>query len=227
MNMNSDAESDRADSVAGDAAAPVNECRTNSTSAVAASVPSANREAKPKVSHAGRWLMVGMCALQMAGILTATILAIAGIRTIVLSGPLLASTGLVLAGISYAKNRPVGLYFGLGTPSVAVLCFAIIFGLQWSPDDAQVPISILLVICAAALIPAGGFAIRELRREKVEGKGNGRFQFSIKDLFVLTTLVAVVCRLAFFTTNVGLASALVVAYAALVLFVLRQFHRCR
>jgi hypothetical protein len=85
-----------------------------------------------------------LIAIQILGAFAASVFAVRKIETIQYSGPVLSIVGLAIAFSSFRRNRPVGLGFGLMAPTVSVFCFSLIFGAEWSPDAARVPICLIL-----------------------------------------------------------------------------------
>ena len=100
--------------------------------------------------------------VQILLVAAATVLAFAKIETIQFSGPVLAVSGLVMAFASFRKNRPCGLYLGLIMPTTYVLCFSLILGFGWGPDQAQKPVWAILIDVVLIHLWLGYFAIREL-----------------------------------------------------------------
>ncbi len=130
------------------------------------------------------WLVVA----HTIGVLVAAIAAVFAIRSIVWSGPILAFSGAGLAVLSYRKSRPIGFGFGLTATAAALVWFLIIFSLNWSPDTAQLPVSLFFVVFALASIPGGVFCCVEAAREKAGTET--RFQFGIGTLLSIMFFVA-------------------------------------
>src|SRR4051794_35959277 len=101
-----------------------------------------------------------LIVLQSLGIVAATIAAGIKIQSILFSGPALTLLGLALAAAAFLKNRPCGLYFALGAPTVAVVSFALIYGFNWLPEDAHLPIARLIFVSAVFLVMLSCLAVR-------------------------------------------------------------------
>lgn len=90
------------------------------------------------------WLLI----LYTLGILIAAIAAMVDIESIMGSGPIMSLVGIWIAFLSYRRDHPIGLFYGLAVPTVSVFCFIVINGLDWGPSDAHVPVSAFLVLFA-------------------------------------------------------------------------------
>ncbi len=122
------------------------------------------------------------------GVLVAGIAAVFEIESILASGPVLALTGSLLAGLSYRARHRIGFGFGLTAPVVALAWFLIINGLSWGPDRAHLPVSLFLIIFALASIPGSVFCVLEVLSS--HAGADHRFQFSIGTMLAITFLVA-------------------------------------
>jgi hypothetical protein len=165
--------------------------------------------------------------LQTLGVELATLAAMDRVTTIQYSGPLLSATSLVIAYISFRRNRPRGLCFGLATPTASVFCFSLICGSRWGPDDAQRPMFIILAMVAVLHVAAAYFAIEELAATKGDDRKSVPFQFSIMALLVLMLLVAVFFALYKTFGQEGAALGASFDYAVVVAYLLRRFHLMR
>ncbi len=168
------------------------------------------------------WLI----AIQALGALAAALVAIADIESIVLSGGPVSVAGLLIAAISFRRNRPAGLHLGLAAPTMAVFCFLIIYFLQWSPSTAQVPISMLLAAFALIHLFAGYLAFQESRRADGGGRKR-RLQFSIASLLGLMVIVSVFFSLSKTAGELGAVIGGGVAYATFVVYFQRRFYKHR
>ena len=122
------------------------------------------------------------------GVLVAGIAAVFDIKTILLSGPVLALTGILIAVQSYRARRRIGFGFGLTTTTAGVAWFLIIFFRQWGPNTAHLPVSLFLIVFALASIPWGVFCSLEAFTPNAGSKT--RFQFSIGTLLAIMFFVA-------------------------------------
>ena len=165
-----------------------------------------------------------LIVLQMIGLVVAASIAGMEIESIVGSGPMVALVGFAIAAWAYRTNRPLGLAFGLGAPTLAVLCFCLIFGYELSPNQAAQPIGLLIVFAGLALVALGTLTIREIRIAERRLRARVPFQFSVRALLVLTFVCAVVFRLATVGNTGGTAVAIGAAYTAALVFIVRRFQ---
>src|SRR5262249_17153687 len=92
------------------------------------------------------------CLLQGIGVLVALYAAVVEVRSILLSGPLLSLAGLYLAGVSLWRSFLPGIAAGLSALGVSVLCFGLIVGFRWGPDQAAWPVRLLGSVYALVMI---------------------------------------------------------------------------
>ena len=88
-------------------------------------------------------LLLGMC-LQLGFLLVALILAIEDIESIIETGPIGSILGIVVFVFAYLSKFPRGKKVGLSAPIFSVICFSLIYFLDWSPREAEIPITCLL-----------------------------------------------------------------------------------
>ena len=160
---------------------------------------------------------------QIVGILAAAIASVIEIESIMVSGPLVSLVGLLIASVSFRRNDGVGLMFGLSTPSVAVLCLSIIYGLNWGPGEAAFPISCLLVAFAILSVPGGMVALWRLR-QPAGATRRLKTQFQISTLMGLTFLVALVLGLHGSFGEPGAAVGIMIAYSTAVASIIKSFR---
>ncbi len=171
-----------------------------------------------------------LIVIQVVGVLLAAGFAFDEIESIVFSGPVLSLTSLVIAAASFRACRPAGFYFGLATPTFAILCFAVICGQEWSPAEAQRPVSRCSAVFAIGLALAGIRASIESRQEPRAARPR-RLQFSIAALLWLTLFTAVLLSLFRISAPLRFADPQTIAwltlavYAVAVGYVVRWFHR--
>jgi hypothetical protein len=125
------------------------------------------------------------------GIVVATCFAVVEFPSIVLTGPLLIASGVLIALTSYRRDRLVGFLFGLATPSLGVLCVLAISLMYSRLSRAHEPVCTLLVLFSIVSIAMCGAALGELRSAR---QGDGRrspFQFSIGSLLLLMLALSV------------------------------------
>lgn len=162
---------------------------------------------------------------QLVSMLAAVVAAVIEIETIVVTGPLLSLSGLVMAGWSFYRGARLGFYFGLTAPTIAVICFAVIYGFSWGPSEAATPIASLLFVFGVGCIPLAFLALRETDPTPVFRSATPP-QFSLAALLVWT--LAVSLPLGFYRLGpVGAALGVLGSYALLVGYALVHFHATR
>lgn len=116
------------------------------------------------------WRFQMSTIIQMTLTVAGIVAAFVNVWTIVFSaGPV-----ILLGVLTYAFERRCrpgrgigwGAVFGLSGPAIAVLCFLLINGMEWSPTDAQHPISFLLLVYGCISLPCAVIAISENRADK-------------------------------------------------------------
>lgn len=178
---------------------------------------------KPSFStHVMFWLLVA----QAMGILIGAVCAVFEIESIMASGPILSLSGGLIALLSFHRDRLMGLLFGLAAPTVAMFCLFVIATRNWSPPEAQIPVSLFLVVFGLLCVPACALAVLELEtsgttRQKV------RFQFSIAAMLVLMLMFALVFGFAQTAGFDGAVTGIFLGYLVVLLYVLNQFFRNR
>ncbi len=98
--------------------------------------------------------------------------------------------------------------------------------LEWSPSDAQVPVSAFLVVFGFLCIPASVLALLELRAAD-NARPKAKFQYSIAAMLVLMLVLALVLGLIQAAGHKGAAVGIALAYLVAFLYVARQFFRNR
>ena len=93
--------------------------------------------------------------LQCATIALGVAAAFYTIHSIVVTGGILCLVGIVTAFLSRRNRLSDGLAFGLSGPAISLACFTLINLLNWSPADAQHPVSIIAVVYATCALPLG------------------------------------------------------------------------
>jgi hypothetical protein len=171
------------------------------------------------------FILVSIVLLTL-GLVASGIAAVVDIETIVFSGPLCSLVGIVIAALCYRKNIHAGFLFGLSVPTLAVLCFTTILGLEWSPGQAQVPIGSVIVLFVLLTIPMSILALLELRHADMSKRTVG-FQYGIAELLGLMFLVAVVVALLRTGKSSGMAIGVLVGYGIVAVYVLYCFYTVR
>ena len=125
------------------------------------------------------------------GIVVATCFAVIDFPSIILTGPLLIASGVLIASISYRTNRLVGFLFGLAAPSLGMSSVLAISLMYSRLSRAHEPVCTLLVVFSIISIAICGAALGELRLAR-QGDGHRRpFQFSIGSLLLLMLALSV------------------------------------
>ena len=104
---------------------------------------------------------------QLLTIAVGVVLAVFDIETILGTGPILALLGLVVflqTKRQDGSRRPLSLVFGVSGPMVAVICFLLIFCLEWSPRAAHFPIGAIAVCYSLLFLPMGMYVLRSYLR---------------------------------------------------------------
>lgn len=163
------------------------------------------------------WLM------QCLGVFAAAVAATIDIESILGSGPLLVLSSAVFTIIAFRASAIFALSLALATPSMAVLCFAIIVSQRWGPQMAHGPIAGLIWIYAifhGLMVP---LAVLESDMIHPPRRAN-TYQFSIRFLLEVTLLVAFIAGSLRFNSPVAFALAVVVAWGYIVIRVVRAFY---
>jgi hypothetical protein len=174
-----------------------------------------------------RKISCSLIVIQFLGLVVATGLSIIQIETIQFSGPLLSAVGLVIAFVSFTRNRPCGLCFGLGVPTASVFCFFLIGGFDLDPYHAREPMFYILLGVILFHVGAGDLAIREIVAENDDNGDRLPFQFSIMSLLVLMFLVSLFFGLYKTFGKAGAALGAQIAYIVIVVYWVRQFRTVR
>jgi hypothetical protein len=168
--------------------------------------------------------MIFLVFIHTIGVLLAVVCAVCKIETIIYSGPILSAYGLSIAFWAYRKNRVITLYYALAVPTVFIICFTLIFGMKWSPDDARFPIGILLGLFGVINTFLGITADFELTRPQIARRREGPFQYSIASIMGLTLIVAVSLSLIKTLGDSGIALAVLLCYLSICVYILKRFH---
>jgi len=117
------------------------------------------------------------CALLGLTILGALGAALFEVKTILFGGPLISLLGLYVAALGLKRSFRFGVAAGLSAVGFSLFVFLLIWGLNWGPAEASVPVcamgslyaavSVPLLACAAVAprviesAPGGGTAARD------------------------------------------------------------------
>ena len=166
-----------------------------------------------------------LIVLLSLGAAAAWLAAVIDVESIVASGLLCSAAGLLLAWVSYRANRRIGLYYGLAAPTIAVVCGCVIALLEWGPHEAQLPVSVALLVVTVLYVPAAGMAIGELSKTAPSARQPIRLQFRVRALLLAMFLVAMVFGLHRLFGQRGSAVGVLAEYALFLGWVLRNFDR--
>ncbi len=98
------------------------------------------------------WLRFGI-GLQALVLMTGIGASFVKIESILFSGPALAVAGIVLVVLAWRKRNIWAMVLGISGPVFSIFLLVLINVLEWSPDDAKVPVpKIGLAYLAAVLI---------------------------------------------------------------------------
>ncbi|MCH5378174.1 MAG: hypothetical protein JJ992_29815 [Planctomycetes bacterium] len=161
--------------------------------------------------------------LELLGIIAGVTAAVAEIETIVFFGPACSLLALIIATLSYRRNVRLAFLFGLSVPTIAVVCFVAIFGLEWSPREAYFPIASISFLYAVVAVPLGVFALLELRQADLSKRQVG-FQYGIAQLLGLTFIAAILFASFRSGQPFGAAVGVIVSYGIVAAYVLHQFY---
>jgi hypothetical protein len=165
-------------------------------------------------------------AIQLLGISGSVIAASAEVESIVGTGPVFSVLGLVVC-IGWIFSRSLAtIVFGLSASVVSLFLFGLIAGLRWSPQEASVPVPLILLAYEAVIVPVGLVSLHRTITGSSRKSSKRRWQFHLWSLLVATTLAGVaaaIVRLALqfgapvlVTTAIGGGAATVAAVGAVV-----------
>jgi hypothetical protein len=170
-------------------------------------------------------LLFSLIAIHSLGVTLGIVAAQFKIDSIIASGAILSGIGLWIAVLSHRRKRAVCLYYAIATPTVSLFCFAVIFTLQWSPQQAQRPVGVFLVFFGLFNILFSVLALRELLRPKAVAPRRDPFQFGIATIMGLTLVVAISLSLVKTLGEKGAILAALFCHLCLVFYVLKRFHK--
>jgi len=129
---------------------------------------------------------------QILGLSIAVIVAAVDIESIIVSGPILSITGLV-AALSWRFCRSVFLgALGLSAPAMSLFLLLLISGLNWSPSDAQVPVTAILIGYEVLIAPFALVGLYMALTRSAGGEDHAPFQFSLQSLVLASIFVGTV-----------------------------------
>jgi hypothetical protein len=134
--------------------------------------------------------------------------------------------GGIVTWIAFRRNLPWSFGYGLAAPTISVVCFSTICGLDWSPEEAQVPISLLLVTFSLGCLPLAVIALDEVRR-RPKSAAKLPFQFGIATMLWGMALISVPLGASRAGGQVGAAVSVLGAYLVALAVLLRKFSMSR
>lgn len=128
-----------------------------------------------------------LCIALLLGIAGSTIAATVEIETIVGTGPIFSLVGLATALGILTSRSPANLLFGLSTPIFSLFIFFWIFSNRWSPQQATVPVSTIILVYEGLAVPLGLWALYVTVRPRHPAADCLRkpWQFNLRSLFFL------------------------------------------
>jgi hypothetical protein len=152
-----------------------------------------------------------LCLLQLLGISGSVIASAIDVESIVVTGPIFTVLGLAVACGWFVSRHLSTWVFGLSVGIISIFLLILIVSLDWSPSDAQYPVSLVLLGFEIAVVPVGLLSIyRTLvvtHRDNIERK----WQFSMRILFIATLIVGICCAATKLALDLGLAAPLAIA----------------
>lgn len=128
--------------------------------------------------------------LYLSSIVISVTAAAIDVESIVFSGPTCIVLGLIVAAFGIRRRSFTLSLLGISTLPISLAIFLLIFFNDWSPAEAQRPITLILFAYELAVAPISIFAMFRGRRY-TPIKAPLRLQFHVRSLLVLTLLVAI------------------------------------
>lgn len=161
--------------------------------------------------------------IQLFVVVIAQISAVFNVTHILWSFPAMSLAGLAVAVLGYRYLAPAAFALGLSAPTMALLSFCLIIGLDWSPKDALVPIACLQTpYTLLSLVMSPIFL-----SDSVYGPDEAmpRPQFGLRSIFLLISILAVMFGLVRQDSHGVIALAVFVGYIGLCTYVVHLFRR--
>jgi hypothetical protein len=112
------------------------------------------------------------------------------LRSVLFSGPVLSLLGLLFASASLSRRSWSYLILGLSAPSICALCAFLIAAFRLGPQwETGWPIAVILVVYSIAISPVAVVVLLDVRRTSPDKEIAPAWRFSMKTLFVITTVV--------------------------------------
>jgi ketosteroid isomerase-like protein len=175
--------------------------------------------------------------IQLLGISGAVIAAAVEVETIVGTGPAFSLLGLAVCFGWLVSRSYTTIVFGLSATAISVSLLALIAGLRWSPQDASIPVPLILLAYEAMIVPVGLVSLHRTIARGSWKSSRRAWQYNIWSLLAVTAVAgaaAAVVRLAMqfgapvlVTTAIGVSAATVAAIAVVVYRALRRLPPVR
>jgi hypothetical protein len=138
-------------------------------------------------------LLLSLCWLQACGVIAAAGASFMHVESILGSGPAITFFGLVLAFIAVRRASMSLLLFGIAAPIVAGTIAILIWFFEWSPDQAERPVQVLLTLNAGVVLSWG--IVTGVLTSRTQGFSSTaepiRIHFSIRALLVVITFSSI------------------------------------
>lgn len=134
-----------------------------------------------------------LCGLQVLGVSGAVVAAVVDIESIVVTGPVFSVLGVLVALGSLASRSAFNAVLGLSADAMSLFCLVLIASLSWSPDEAQKPVSTILICYETLLLPVALLAMYRTVVPRIASLTADAhpWQFGIRHLLTTTFVLAV------------------------------------
>jgi hypothetical protein len=146
--------------------------------------------ARPRWRPVSSRFVTAALILHLLGIAGSVVAAAVEIETIVGTGPVFSGVGGVVAECGRRCRMRGMFWLGISTLILSLFVFGLINVAEWSPGEAQRPVSVLLLIYECVAIPAGLMALWRLWVAAPD-QPSGPWQFNLRSLMLVMVLVAV------------------------------------
>lgn len=129
------------------------------------------------------------CLVLLLGISSSAIAATINIQSIIANGRTLSILGLGVALGCLVSRSAATLVFGLSTPALSLGIFFLIFWRGWSPNQAAVPVALIILVYEALILPLGLYALYRTLAPALGTFHPGAGRFSLRSLFMLILIL--------------------------------------
>lgn len=129
------------------------------------------------------------CVVLLLGISSAAIAAMTDIQSIVAYGRTLCVLGLGVALGCMVSRSPASVLFGLSVPVLSVGIFNLIFWNRWSPNQAAIPVALIILSYEALVVPLGLYALYRTLAPAPRNFPPRTRQFHLGSLFMLMLIL--------------------------------------